>query len=236
MSALYPLRESLGLVLARALVVPVLVLALVGGLASPAAAEPSDRDLIYVGLALAPPTYLVGVSLHEGSHALAAKLVGGTVDSVRIFPPGVDPRSGTFRFGWVYARGLRTRPQKILFYAAPKITGAVLLGGFAALVLTDAWPTNRYGQLALTVFATGLWVDFSKDVLLFSKTNDVVKILHAWCLTGWRQVPARLVYASAIAGFGYLVARGYQRTFEDPSSSAAVAAPPLLLPVMSGSF
>lgn len=210
------------------------VLVLLAVLAGPAAAEPSDRDLIYVGLALAPPTYLVGVSLHEGSHALAAKLVGGTVDAVRIFPPGVDPRSGKFRFGWVYARGLRTRSEKILFYAAPKITDAVLLGGFAALVLTDAWPRNRYGQLALTVFATGLWVDFSKDVLLFSKANDVVKIFHAWCLTGWKQVPARLVYASAIAGFGYLVARGYQRTFDDPVELSSTTTP--LLPVFSGRF
>ena len=41
--------------------------------------------------------------------------------------------------------------------------------------LTGAWPHNRYGQLTLTVLATGFWVDFSKDVVLFSATNDVVK-------------------------------------------------------------
>ena len=64
----------------------------------------------------------------------------------------------------------RRRPG-IAFYIAPKITDALLLGGFAALVLTVAWPNNRYAQLALTVFATGLWIDFSKDVLLFSRTT-----------------------------------------------------------------
>ena len=66
--------------------------------AAPAArAEPSDRALVLTGLALAPPTYLVGVALHEGSHALAAVLVGGTVDSLHLFPPGRDPSTGTFR-------------------------------------------------------------------------------------------------------------------------------------------
>src|SRR5690606_6463578 len=90
--------------------------------AAPARAEPSDRDLFYVGLALAPPTYLINVSLHEGSHALMAELVGGDVLDVHLFPPRVDPRVNKFRFGWVYARGLYTTTQRQLFYLAPKIT------------------------------------------------------------------------------------------------------------------
>ncbi len=183
-------------------------------LARTAHAEPSNEELVYVGLALAPPTYLAGVALHEGSHAVMAKLRGGTVTSVRIFPPGREPRTGKFRFGWVNARGLTTKNDKLLFYAAPKITDVALLGGFAALVLTDAWPSNRYAQLALTVFATGLWVDFSKDVVLFGKHNDVTKVFNLWCMTGWKQIPARLVYAGAVVGLGFLVARGYERTFD----------------------
>lgn len=200
--------------------------------AGKADAEPSNRDLVYVGLALAPPTYLIGVSLHEGSHAIAAKLVGATVDEVHLFPPGRDPRANKFRFGWTYVHGLKGRNQRVVFYAAPKITDGLLLGGFAALVLTDAWPTNRYGQIALTALATGLWIDFSKDIFLFSKANDVVRMLNLWCLSGWRQVPARLVYAGAIVGLGLVVARGYQRTFDEPSPTAT----PLLLPVITSSF
>ena len=61
-------------------------------LARSAAAEPDNRDLFYAGLAMAPPTYLIGVTLHEGSHALAAELVGGDVTEVRLFPPGIDPK------------------------------------------------------------------------------------------------------------------------------------------------
>jgi hypothetical protein len=189
-----------------------IILVLVAGTAS---AEPSNERLFYTGLLLAPPTYFIGVTLHEGSHAVMAELVGGDVQEVRLFPPGIDPKVHKFRFGWTYATGLYTKNQKILFYIAPKITGAVLLGGFAALVLTSAWPENKYAQLALTVGATGLWVDFSKDVVLFSKHNDVVKVFNAWCMKGWKQLPARLVYAAAVGGFGYVVARGYQRTFDD---------------------
>ena len=191
-------------------------------LARSAAAEPDNRDLFYAGLAMAPPTYLIGVTLHEGSHALAAELVGGDVTEVRLFPPGVDPRAKKFRFGWVYAQGLRTKNQKIFFYLAPKITDAILLGGFAALILTNTWPENRYGQLALTVGATGLWVDFSKDVVLFGKHNDVVKAFKLWCMTGLKQLPARLTYAALVVASGYTVARGYQKTFGEQGGSMGV--------------
>lgn len=202
-------------------------------LAANARAEPSNRTLFYVGLGLAPPTYILGVGLHEGSHALAAKMVGAEVDSVHLFPPGRDPRSGHFRFGWTYVHGLRGNGAKTFFYLAPKVTDALLLGGFASLVLTDAWPENRYGQLALTVLATGLWVDFAKDVMLFGPGNDVVKALRLWCMTGWKQLPARLVYAAANVGFGYLVYRGFRRTFDDGQPPATT---PLVLPLVTTAF
>lgn len=200
----------------RAVIAPLAVLLVVTlGLTRDAAAEPDNQDLVLVGLAMAPPTYLIGVTLHEGSHAVAAELVGGDVTEVRLFPPGIDPKVKKFRFGWTYVRGLRTRGEKIFFYLAPKITDGLLLGGFAALVLTNTWPDNRYAQLALTVGATGLWVDFSKDVVLFSKHNDVVKAFDGWCMTGWKQLPARLLYGALVVASGYTVARGYQKTFNE---------------------
>jgi hypothetical protein len=207
----------------RALIVLVL-------LARTAAAEPDNRDLVYVGLAMAPPTYLLGVTLHEGSHALAAELVGGDVTEIRLFPPGIDPRANKFRFGWVYAQGLRRKPQKLFFYLAPKITDSLFLGAFAALVLTNTWPDNRYGQLALTVGATGFWVDFSKDVVLFSQHNDVVKAFRLWCMTGWKQVAPRLVYAGLVVASGYVVARGYQKTFGEQGTSTT------MMPILTAAF
>ena len=158
----------------------------------------------------------------------ASMLVGGDVTKMRLYP-GVDPKVHKFRFGWTYVRGLRTRADKQFFYIAPKLTDALLLGGFAALVLTDTWPRNRYGQLALTVGATGLWVDFSKDVVLFSPHNDVVKLFSGWCMTGWKQLPARLVYASLVVASGYVVARSYQKTFGQQDDVMSV-------PLLTASF
>lgn len=195
--------------------------------AGPARAEPSDRALVLWGLAMAPPAYLLGVSLHEGSHALAGLIAGAEITEVHLFPPGRDPMVGKFRFGWVYAHGLRTRNERAFFYLAPKLTDAALLGGIAGLAFTGAWPENRYGGLALAVLATGLWIDFSKDLVLFSPHNDVVKGLRQWCLTGWRQIPARLVYAGAIAGLGVVVARALERTFTDDDPATAPRVVPL---------
>jgi hypothetical protein len=208
----------------------VLLLVLAAATAT-ARAEPSDRTIVLTGLALAPPDYLLGVTLHEGSHALMAKLVGAEVVSVHLFPPGIDPLVKKFRFGWTYVRGLETKTERILFYIAPKITDALLLGGFAALVFSDAWPSNRYGEVALTVFGTGLWVDFSKDVVLFSKHNDVTKVFHQWCMDGWKQLPARLVYAGLAVGAGLIVAHAYVRTFDDPDVASART-----VPVLGGAF
>jgi hypothetical protein len=132
----------------------VIVLALLA--CRPAFADPSDTRLVLTGLAMAPPTYLIGVTVHESSHALMAKIVGADVDELHVFPPGIDPKAHVFRFGWTYVHGLQSKSDRIWFYAAPKITDSLLLGGFAALVFTDAaWPGNKYGQLALTVLATG---------------------------------------------------------------------------------
>jgi hypothetical protein len=195
-----------------------------------AKADPSNERLFWTGVAMAPPTYLIGVSLHEGSHAIAAKIVGGEVDEVHLFPPGIDPKVHKFRFGWVYARGLKTRGDRIFFYLAPKITDSLLLAGYTALLFT-AFPDNKYGQLALTVGATGLWVDFSKDLVLFSPHNDVVKGFRGWCMYGIKQLPARLVYGAAVVGFGYVVARGYQKTFDEQDTTMMRT-----LPIASGTF
>lgn len=204
--------------------VVVRVAILVALLAGRAHGEPSDRAIVIAGVALAPPTYLLGVTLHEGSHAIAGLLVGAKLQRFHVFPPGRDP-NGNFRFGWTYVTGLRTNRDRVAFYLAPKLTDAILLGGFAALVFTDAWPRNRYGQVALTVLGTGLWVDYSKDLVAFRKSNDVVKVLDLWCMRGWRQLPARLIYAGTIAGLGLVVARGYRRTFDEPDPVVARIVP-----------
>jgi hypothetical protein len=184
--------------------------------------RPSDATLVLVGAAMAPPTYLLGVTWHESSHALATLLVGADIDELHVFPPGIDPSVHRFRFGWTYVHGLHTRAQRAAFFIAPKLTDLALLGGFAALAFGHAWPHNSYGELALTVVATGAWVDFAKDVVLLSPVNDVSQFERAACFTGWRRVIARAVYAAADVGLAFVVFHGYQRLFAQPTTSAAL--------------
>jgi hypothetical protein len=207
---------------------------LAASVAAPAHAEPSDERLVLTGLAMAPPMYLVGVTMHEGSHAVAAKLMGATIEDIRLFPPGIDPKIDKFRFGWVYVRGLRGRNAKIFMYLAPKITDAIFLSTYAALYFTDALPDNKYGQLALIVGATGFWVDFAKDVVLTSRHNDVVKAFHLWCMRGWKQVAPRVLYAAIDVGFAYVIWRGYQKLFADSTQQSSQ--PVMTLPLVSATF
>lgn len=213
---------------------PGIVIAALIATANLAAADPSNERLVVTGLVLAPPTYLLGVATHEGSHALAAKLVGADVTEMHLFPPGTDPHTKTFRWGWTYVKGL-AREDRALFYAAPKITDLVLLGGVAGLVYTRAWPDNRYGSLVLTVLATGWWIDFSKDVVLLSPTNDVVRLFDAWCMTGWQRVVARVAYGAIAVGAAVVVEHAYERTFRrDDATSDPVAR--VSLPLLTTSF
>lgn len=198
-----------------------------------ATAEPSNTTLIAIGIGAAPVDYIAGVTLHEGSHALAAKLVGADVDELHVFPPGTDPRAHKFRFGWTYVHGLRSRGDRAFFYIAPKLTDTLLLGGLSAIIATSAWPQNRYAQLAITVGATGLWVDFAKDLPLLSPLNDVSQFERVSCMRGWRRAMARSVYGLTVAGLAVPVVASYYRTF---SRSSATMATPLVVPLIAARF
>ena len=201
---------------------------------TPARAEaPSPGDLVLAGLAMAPPVYVIGVAAHEGSHALAALLVGGEVESICLLP-GTDPTTGAFYFGRTRVRGLRSGAQRTFFLLAPKLTDLIVLGSYTALLATDTLPENRYGQLAFAVIGTGFWVDFSKDVLRVSPYNDVVKFYdqHGWT-SEWARLPWRLGHAAIAATFGVVLYEGYRRLFdpEDPSPAAT-----LVVPLIGGQF
>ena len=106
---------------------------------------PADTRLVVVGLTLAVPTWALGTVIHEGSHVVAAKLVGGTVVGFRPWP-AKDKRSGVFQFGLTQVRGLSGDGEKFFFYIAPKLTDLVMLGGYIAMYETGAYPDGAYGD------------------------------------------------------------------------------------------
>jgi hypothetical protein len=205
------------------------LLVVLGQAHSPAALAQSDRPetahLLLAGTAMAVPTYFIGVATHEGSHALTAVLAGATVQEFRVLPSR-DAGSGVFYFGYVNYVGEISPAAQTLFYLAPKITDAALLGTYAALVFTGALPENRYGQLALAVLATGFWVDFSKDIPAFTPHADMVKAYRRIGLESeWARLPLRVLHAGLSAGAAYVVYRGFRGVFRDRDAVDMMALP-----------
>lgn len=178
-------------------------------------------DLIVAGAALSLPMYVIGTGLHEGSHALVAHLSGATVRDVIIGPTRDD--AGRWRLGLTRVRGLRTDAQRGWFYAAPKLTNLVVLGGYASLYQW-AWPKRDSGRLLIATVAVGAWVDFSKDVFATHPSNDMMKL---WALLGARtesqRWPWRLSHAVLAVGLGYLVWRGVDSTLHTPPALPVAA-------------
>lgn len=195
---------------------------------------PPTRNLVLAGIGMGVPTYVLGVTIHEGTHALVAKAFGAEIIRMQLLP-GRHPRTGRFYFGYVQYRGRLPTGQRVLFLLSPKIVDVVMLGGYAALVGTDTLPDNHYGQLALAVVATGFWVDFAKDIAAFFRPHDVNMALDKLGMKGpWKKLPYYLAYAGLAAVGSIAIVEGYRRIFDDGTPAAAPRA--VTLPVFTGRF
>ncbi len=187
--------------------------------------RPPAGHLVLAGAAMAVPTYALGVTIHEGTHALVAKAYGYPLVRVQLYP-GVH--HGHFYFGYVEYRGRMPVGKRTFFLLAPKFVDMAMMGGYAALVATDSLPSNHYGQLALAVLATGFWVDFSKDLLAPWRPHDVNMALDRNGIHGfWGKLPYWLLHAGLAAAGSIAIVRGYQRLF-----GIAQAQPAVVLPVV----
>ena len=142
---------------------------------------------------------------------------------------------GKFYFGRVQVRGLRGRGQRTFFLLAPKISDLIIIGGYSAALGLDALPDNRYGLLALTVVATGFWVDFTRDVFAFWDYNDTVKVYNAYGLDGeLKRLPARLVHAGISVAAALVIFEGYRQVFAHDNQVEGAA--PAMLPLVMTTF
>ena len=205
--------------------------------ARPAAAGDGERPetghLVLAGAAMAVPTYFLNIAIHEGTHAITAKAYGAQIVRMSLLP-GRHPDSGKFYLGYVQYRGKLSLRQRTVFYLSPKFPDLVALGAYAALVGFDALPDNHYGQLALAVLATGFWVDFAKDAVVFWSDTDVSIAMDQHDLdTFWQRLPWRLLHAGVSVAGAYVVYQGYRRVFDDGDIDATAA---LITPVWQGTF
>jgi hypothetical protein len=195
--------------------------------AAPARAEdPSDTELLLAGAGMALPTYVLGVMWHEGTHAAVAASFGAEILELRLYP---SVYQGHFYFGLTRWTGFMSRGETAFTLVAPKLTDVVLLGSYSLLVAFDGLPENDYGSLALTVLATGAWVDFSKDLFSWNPTNDLMKVHHLYGHSSeWQRLPWRLLQASVSLAGAYVLALGYEDVFGDET--------PVMMPVMTTIF
>jgi hypothetical protein len=193
-----------------------------------AADRPGTMTLVAAGAAMAAPTYFLFVALHEGTHALAARGFGAQVTAMQLLP---GMHEGHFYFGYTEWRGGMTPGRLSLTLVAPKATDALVLLAYAAVVAGGGLPSNAYGSMALTVLATGAWVDFSKDVLAFGPMNDLVRAHALGGRTSERQRwPFRVLHAALAAAAAVPLYVGYRHTFDGPETGA------WMMPLASGCF
>jgi hypothetical protein len=196
--------------------------------ATAVSASPSDGALLAAGGAMAVPTYFLFVALHEGTHALAARQLGAEITAMRLLP---GMRDGHFFFGYTDWRGAMTPGQLALVLLAPKATDAAVLLAYGAVVAAGGLPGNRFGALALTVLATGAWVDFAKDVVAVGAMNDLIRVHALAGRTSERQRwPYRLLHAGLAALAAVPLAVGYRHTFRDDPR------PAFMMPLVAAPF
>ncbi|MBI3556464.1 MAG: hypothetical protein HY074_09395 [Deltaproteobacteria bacterium] len=151
--------------------------------------------IVALGSLMAIPTYVLGVTWHEGSHAVAAELMGGNVTEFSILPEH-HPIDGHLTFGHTnYNSGKIcgggtdgngvlqltyycpfSTGKDVFITVAPKITDLTLMGFYTALNETNHLPSNLYARIAMSSIAVGAWVDFSKDLLATSNYDDVNRV------------------------------------------------------------
>jgi hypothetical protein len=203
--------------------------------------QPNAGYLVLAGAGMALPTYVLNLTIHEGSHALTALSFGSEVERFSIIPGFYD---GHFYFGYVRYRGRMTRAQRTFFLLAPKVPDVLALSTYAALVGTNTLPPSAYARMALAVVATGFWVDFSKDLVAVWSPPDVTRALR---LNGFDTFVKRLPWHAlhlALSGAGvYLLVRGYQGVFSPSTSSTTTAirsaplrGPPVGFTLLNGAF
>jgi len=180
---------------------------------------------------MAIPSHFLGTTIHEGSHAIVAKMFGAEILDFKIFPSR-DPATGAFYFGLVRYRGNLTHGQRAFFHVAPKLADMALLGTYSVLLGTDALPDNRYARLAFAVAFTGTTVDFSRGLLSVSPTTDTMRAYKLWGVdTFAAQLPYRALQLAITTAAGYMLYREYDRIFSRGPSERQ-----FLLPVLSGAF
>ncbi len=165
------------------------------------------------------PTLTLHVVLHEGSHALGAKMMGADYVQITWLPkPGRKERCcalGTT--GWV-KRGGTTEGERAFVGFAPVITNVATVAAYA-LLFEFGVPSNEHVRLPLTEVAAWAWADFALELVPYASTH-VENVYKYYGLNSWQRIPFRMVHLGLVVlGYHYL-RRGQNSIFDHPDDGA----------------
>lgn len=153
---------------------------------SPCQNEKSDstkeqgKDWHYIlgGIAMAPFAFVLGTTIHEGSHALAVKAHGGEVTEFRVIPFYDEERSKLYfgRIKYNYGEKEITDSDKAWISSAPMFTDVALISVCSGLAFSGTLPKNKWAKTGLTVFCLLPTVDLINHIRATSEYADLVKI------------------------------------------------------------
>jgi hypothetical protein len=214
----------------RALLAGCLCILAAAGQNAAADSGPSNRTLVELGLGFGLIDYVLGSTLHEESHVMAAHLVGADAD-ISLLPSFTS--SGTFYFAHfsdlrkngcapAYLAGQApagcqfSDNEYALIYIAPKMTDVVVFVGAMTAFERGWFADNKYLELANDVAATGALVDFGKDVFATDPERDLprfYKYIHADSIR--ETVPLRVLHGTLTAAGAIELGRMYYHLFKD---------------------
>jgi len=178
-------------------------------------AREAHADNEVEALAWTLPSLAGYVVLHEGAHALAAKMMGAETVTFNWFPN----RRAVAAVG-IYAPN-STSGERAFSNFAPLISDLALLGSF--LVISEvAGVSNEHVLIPLTLMAAWGVGDIGiQAVPLGYGYHHVENVYRHFGLSQWQRIPFRVVHvATAVVG-AYFVRRGLSRITEPEGESNA---------------
>ncbi len=183
--------------------------------------KPSNSVLLQTAALLAVPTYFLGVTMHEGSHALAAKALGADDVSITILPTRTN--KGMFALGKTHIGSFpgETVDKDFVWVLAPKATDLLIMGIYSGILESGNMPKNKWAQLSLSMLGTLALLDFSKHIFATDPNNDMVWIYEKMgAKNESEKLPYRLIHTSLAIGGAIEVGKGWYRLLKGPPQNS----------------
>ena len=146
------------------------------------------------GVVAAPLGFMVGVTIHEGTHCIVANMVEGTdCADIRVIPY-YSEEYDYFYFGSTEIDINQDNPPtangRIMITAAPMMLNAGLITAYSTLAFTDSLPDNKWLKTGMLVLGAAQVVDLfnhSRNEHPYSDSGKIINFLQEEKQLGYDQ-------------------------------------------------